>query len=191
MPTLQAVLFLSKGTSGWSEVYPLITAGYTAAKTVMEAGADLRQAMLTDDITIIGFRVSDYTIPGDSLAETLNLPGNYGIVPIPHEKSEPANVAIRIRADTADFLHRGVRYLHAPPDSIITAGFYTPDADFETAMDDYLAWLALNCAIKHQLTPSPGATYENLPIDEAVVDGVWTRNTGRPFGLHRGRRATP
>jgi hypothetical protein len=192
MARLIGILFCNQGSAGWSETYPLVPTGYVAASVIMDALVEIRLAMLCEDITVMGYRISDIDVAGDAYTDNSENAGQYGTAGAPpHPVSEPANVVLRIREDTADFLHHAIRYVHGMPDQVVTGGAYSPDAEFTTAMDDYLAWLATNAMIKHRTAVGPPVTYSFLAIESAITDRIWTRNTGRPFGLHRGRRVTP
>jgi hypothetical protein len=112
----------------------------------------------------------------------------------PPAEPDVATTVIKIRADTADHLHRGVRYLHGIPDRVVLGGVYNPDAAFSTAMTAYLALLVTSVDIKSRQIVAPGPppviVYTFHAIGECVVDGVWSRKVGRPFGLHRGKLRT-
>jgi hypothetical protein len=194
MARMQGIIFFAQGQQGWSEVYPLAATTYATAETAINDLVNARLDMLPVADSILGWRISDIDVKGDSKVELIEQQGSYDAAGTPPAEPDVATTVIKIRADTADHLHRGVRYLHGIPDRVVLGGVYNPDAAFSTAMTAYLALLVTSVDIKSRQIVAPGPppviVYTFHAIGECVVDGVWSRKVGRPFGLHRGKLRT-
>jgi hypothetical protein len=170
---------------GWSENYPLLATTSTLAIASVVALGLARKHMLCSDVAILGGKVSDPEVVGDTyLVGSISGTGDYGLGP-PILTSLTPNVCLQLKCNAGP-LKRSTRPMHGLPTDVIAGPYYAPTGDFTTALDDLITLLTTEVAISTK-TGGPPPTYTFTAIDAVVIGPVWTHKVGRPFGLHRGR----
>lgn len=189
MPNYIGILFGRSGDDGWSEVYPITAADYTSAALVLTAVRTARVDMMCPDASLIGDRLSDTDIKGDSFdtGTSYPIPGTFTATPAPTTFNPALAVRVKVSAGT---LRRGSRWVRAIPNNCVSStGVYVPTSAFATIMDAYLNELKSGTCIatrnKGAISP-PFFTFS--PVTATSVQGLEKRNIGRPFALPRGRR---
>lgn len=172
---------------GWSEVYPLQATTYAAGATALAALAALRLPMMCTDTHLVGSRLSDGDVRGDSYPT--------GIAPAPgtYITGTPASYlpeqTLRILQLNIP-LQRASRWIRAIPDDQYTVkGIYTPTGPYIALVDAYGAALETNVCIAKRIgtfPTTPAWAFTNV----SSYDGPFQdrRKYGRPFGLPHGRR---
>lgn len=182
------ILFFQAGATGWSEVYPMNVASYAAAATDLAGIATDRLALLVSDASLIGSRISDSDVKGDSYPTGI-VPtvGTFATTPTDGTYYEGIALQNKVFGSTTK---RSTRYLHALPKSQINSfGAYLPTAPFTTAYNTWVAKMIANVSIATKIkTAIVPPFYTFTPITAITEEGAVKRAIGRPFDLPRGRR---
>lgn len=182
-------LFFDYGRTGWSETYPLDVADYSDALVKLTSLLGHRLALAGPDVNLIGSRISDTDVKGDSFPTGFTIPSpgtwTYGA----GEGGFNSNYALRI-AIASGTVHRGSRWIRVIPSKQINdVGGFTPIAGYTTALNAFLADLVSHTSLAHKI---PGAVappfYVFNACTSAIVSTMQRRQVGRPFGEPRGRR---
>jgi hypothetical protein len=183
------ILFFQQADFGWSEVYPLIVSDYAGAATKLAQINTDRLAMLLSDVTLIGSRISDTDVKGDSYPTGLTVPTHGTYTAVAGEETFQPTYALRV-ALFAGTLKRGSRFVRCVPSGAITMqGFYTPEAAWDTALDTWLAYLIGNVSIATRIKGAVAPPFFTFTaITATAIRDMEKRACGRPFGLSRGRR---
>lgn len=183
-------LFINGGNFGWSEVYPMNVADYPTAVTNMTTTLTKRLALLVSDLAVVGMRISDSDVKGDSYPTGLTFPqvGTFAVAPA----DATYNADLAIRAEFVGALtQRSQRWIRGLPKSQVSnVGAYAPTGPFTTALTSYLAQVLSTCAAAHRIpgaVTAPFYTFTNYS-GYTLVGNLLSRKLGRPFGLSRGRR---
>lgn len=186
MAKMMGILFFERGESGWSESFGMTATDYTGARSDLTTLKNNRLALLCADVTCVGGRVSDLEIKGDSDSIFAGQTGSYVVAGV--ESSTP-NLVLQLRVE-AGTMKRSIRSLHCIPEDCVNGALYEPTAGFLAAFATWETFFmaATKLVTKNNLVVPP--TYTLSTITAVIPKELWTRKTGRPFGLHRGRRAT-
>ena len=174
---------------GWSEVYGFNVADYTAAVTALGNLANARQATLAPDCSIIGARISDSDVKGDSFPTGITFPSVGTYNPGGAMTTYNPQMALRFLWNAGP-TKRGSRFLRCiPKDSVSASGLFTPVAGFSTVLLTYLGLVESEVSMA---TKIPGAVappfYTFTAYTGFTEFNMEKRAIGRPFGLSRGRR---
>lgn len=187
MPNYFATAFINFDNVGWAEVYPLKLANTSALITQWNAIITARLPLLGTDAQIVGDRLSDSDVKGDSIPSGIVYPkpGTGGSVCFPQ-----FDIGLRIKVTDATFIHRGNRWYRGIPTADFTGGAFVPTTGFNTALAAFEvaltgSVLCIANKIKGAIAP-PFYNFIQVTQFFPPIDGK--KNTGRPFGLPRGRR---
>lgn len=187
MPVFQATLFLGDGqNSGFSESYFWTGPDYTAAAAATATMAAKRLAPLHMEYQLIGMRISDVAIFGDSYLPTIPA----SPFPIQGEASDalykrPNPAIAALHRMEAGPLHRGHKFLRGIPLQLIT-GEHLKDLTTIVGYSTWISELIANWQLAVTLHGTGTKVY--LPISRIIALGDVRRRPGRPFGAPRGRR---
>lgn len=188
MPIYQSTLFFQCANFGWSETYGQSVANPSDAVINLTSFSTLRLATMVSDCSLIGARVSDTAIKGDSYPTGLTFPtvGTFAVAPA-DETSARENV-VRVLFNSAPAI-RANRYFHGIPASQYTKTFYAPTTPWETAIVAFLSAIETHSGT---LTKIPGAVtppfYNFTAYTGYSTEGGDFKKVGRPFGQPLGRR---
>lgn len=187
MPRYMATMFINYANVGWSESYPMLETDAPTAVTEWGHIVTARLPLLGTDAEIVGDRISDTDIKGDSIpsGQVYPKPGTGGSVCFPQ-----FDIGLRIKVTESTFTHRGNRWYRGIPTVDFTGGVFTPTAGFNTALAAFQTALTTNhvCIASriHGAVAPPFYNYYLIGTFFPPVDD--SKKTGRPFGLARGRR---
>lgn len=188
MAIYQSTAFYACANFGWSETYGQSQANPDDAVINLTSFITLRLATMVNDCSLVGARVSDTAIKGDSYPTGLTFPtvGTFAVTPT-DETSARENV-VRVMFNAGPAL-RANRFFHGIPASQYTKTFYAPTTPWGTAFNAFLAALEAHSGtltkIKGAVTP-PFYTFNGyIGYD---IEGGDFKKVGRPFGQPRGRR---
>jgi len=171
--------------NGFSEVYHVEGADYSAAEVSALAMLALRLDMMASDVSLVFARLSDPTVKGDSriVAANYPLPGTY----VDADGVEPLDVALLVRTE-ATALHRGMREVRAIPEGLIKNQTFSTSVAFTAA---FTAWKNILLTGPWRLKVKVGVDLYDYLAYTAVDHNsrVSRRKAGRPFGLYRGRQS--
>lgn len=195
MTIMKHTIFFRQGDRGWSESYwrdnPSHAEGLTQALALMNQ----RLRLMPGDCEIHAIRVSQPGLPRDSLLERpLTVTGTIprGIYP-----ADPSTAVVNQATDAfvveliaaADRKNR--IYLRGIPDTLINSGVFVGDpawaARFNGPAPSFESLLVTNNWLVRVKSPVAGA-FLTQPISSIRGTILTSRKTGRPFGLHPGRR---
>lgn len=189
MPVYQLTYFFQTGNFGWSENYPCSVSDPVAAETNFVSIKNLRLPMMPPDTNLIGGRISDVNIKGDSYPTTTGFPqpGTYSVTGGLTAADRELCVRVMMNAGPSK---RGNRYLHGVPANQYTATKYAGTSDWVGLLGAFLSAILANSGT---LTKIPGATappyFTYTPYTGYTEESGDFRKVGRPFGQPRGRRA--
>ncbi len=183
------ILFFDWEGTGWSEVYPLQVADYTTALAVLTTTKNLRLAMMAPDINLIGARISDTDVKGDSFPTGFLFPTTGTYVPGAGEKTFATDYALRCGLYGGP-AKRSVRFVRGVSNLNIDGnGHYIPTAAWDATLDAWLNQLIASVSIATRIKGAVAPPYYAFtPILSASIQEMENRKVGRPFGLSRGRR---
>lgn len=189
MPVYIGTLFFKSGNYGWSENYGFSTPTAAAAAGNLGVIYLERLGMMVSDCSIIGGRVSDVDIKGDSYPVGLTFPAPGSFAVVPADKTAQSENCVRVLFNAGP-TKRGNRYVHGIPASQYTATFFTPTTPWLALLNAYITQLESICGT---LTKIHGAVtppfYDWTQYTGATDFGGDFKKVGRPFGQPRGRRA--
>jgi hypothetical protein len=180
--------FAPEGAPGWSETFIIQAPDYTTAAADLSAISTQRLATLAPDVSLIGSRLSDTDVKGDSFPTGIAVgPGTYN--PGGAMTSYNPDLALRVQF-FGGTLKRSNRFWHAiPKDSVNASGGYGPVAGFITAMNTLNNQVQISAGIG---TKIKGAVvppfYAFTAITAFQIKGLEKHAIGSPFGRRRGRR---
>jgi hypothetical protein len=190
---ITGILFFNKygfvPNAGWAEVYFFLKDTYADAVTALQAIRDARLPTLSGDCQLVGARVSNTDVKGDSepLTWTFPEPGTFATGTA--DPTAPPEIVLRALY-YAGTLKRGSRWVRCIPSSQIAAGgLYTPTGPYTTAVTAYWDAVRDNACLGTRI---PGAVappfYSLTSYTSYTPKGQDVRKIGRPFDLLRGRR---
>lgn len=186
MPRYFGILFGSQGKYGWSEVYPIVATDYNNCATILATIYGVRLPLMATDASLIGARISDTDVKGDSFPSGLTFPA-----PGTNLATVTYNPQLALRLlFSAGALHRGSRWLRAIPDTQVSAsGGYVPTAPWVILLGNYILALETSVSIATKIKGAVAPPfYTFTPITGSSLGGFERRSIGRPFGQPRGRR---
>lgn len=186
MPRFFGIVFYQQGRGGWSEVYPINAASYSAAFTLLDQANTLRLGLACADVFVAGNRISDTDVLRDSFVGTLTT--NQGQFSLAPNTSGPADETYRTLVQAGQ-LKRGTRHLHALPAGLFVNGTFTPSPSWTTQYNGWAANLVTNISLATKIRGAMAPPFYTFsPITATANRGNGDRKVGRPFGLPRGRR---
>lgn len=189
MATFQGVIFHEVGISGWTYAVYLNASDGPAALANLDSLNTAILKVLPVPVFAPAIRVSDVTVKGDGFVQVpTNVHGTLAAADASALYS--TDVAARVALRTIDGKHRVNHYLRGLRDSDVVN-----NADGSTSPNPIWAALADTIAmISAFKTITVNWQKRSIPPVTATLDvgGLApfcsTRRSGRPFGLHRGRR---
>lgn len=206
---MHGVLYLNFQNNGWSERYPLKSTDYPTARDVFKKLAKLRMAFVGTGVEMVWARVSFAANPRESS-------GIDGLPLLPHptvgDQNPPEDpfTAIHYRFETAQG-KSAVRLFRGIPDNVVAnykfngvapeplaAGQPIGDPDnpgtsLAYLQRSFLSYVIANCLHTRflgLLGEPPAPTWETGDYARAMFRNIRKRDTGRPFGITRGRAAS-
>lgn len=183
------ILFFQQKQSGWSEVYPLNTASYASAAAALASIATERLELALPDVILIGSRVSDTDVKGDSSPSGISVPALGTWTAVGSEATMQTDYALRLKVFAGTAL-RSSRFVRGIPfGNLSTDGSFSPEAGYLTKLNDYIAALITNASVGTRIKGAVAPPfYAFSPITSISVLDMERRQVGRPFGQPRGRR---
>lgn len=203
---MKAVLHVNHVSGGFMESYYLKTNNYPDALTAAETLCNYRRSFLATGTEIVWARVSFLGNP----RERQGL-GGLPLGPLPQSpQDDPVNSmqdALHYAFETATG-RWGNRLFRACPDTLIRDAKFTgimpeplnPALALSNPLDggasltrirqSFLRWLIINTQNIRVVAKGPPPDGEAQAWSRCLARKVTTRDTGRPFGLHRGRAAS-
>lgn len=186
-------LFFRQDDAGWSERYVTTATDYTGGTALLNQLLPIRLAMLPGSVRITYSRLSDLSVPGDSVVIVpADGGGNYGLLVGGHLKAEDPWDALLVNLRATPF-YRSRMFLRGLPDIADEEGtLFTPDTAWAGAFTSWASWIKGNCGMisYRGVVPDAGGFLHGIfnPITSVEWVRLTSRRVGRPFGLPVGRR---
>lgn len=181
-------LFFQSGRYGWSENYGFSTATPGQAATNLGVIFLQRIAMMVSDSIIIGGRLSDVDIKGDSypLNLTFPAPGTFAVAPA-DETAQSENCA-RVLFNAGSQI-RANRFVHGIPASQYTKTFFAPTSPWLALLTTWATGLLADVGALTKIRGATTAPFYTFTQYTGQTDmGGAFKKVGRPFDLPHGRR---
>lgn len=188
MPIYQLTFFFKAGEGGWSENYFCSAASGTAAATLFNSLRDMRLPLLSPDVSLVGGRISDVNVKGDSYPTTTAFP-TPGTYPTPAgATSAVGQNCIRVLFNAGPLI-RANRFFHGIPADQYAATKYTPTVAFKDALDSFTTFIGTGFGAKTKIPGAVAPPFYTLTSYSGWGDeGGDFKKIGRPFGAPVGRR---
>lgn len=193
MPRFFGKLFFSGrsfgtfGACGWSEVYGIDAANYSAAQGVLSPILTARLNLLAVDASFTYGVISDTDIKGDSYWSGITPPhlGTYVGVATTYNPE----VALRTKF-YAGASKRSARFIRCVPfDEAGPNGEYAPAGPWAANLATYLNLVQTTTEMFHRIAGAVAPPfYSDTPYTGYAIVNNERRAIGRPFGSPRGRR---
>jgi len=128
-------------TGGWSETLWSILAAGTPLRNRITNWAQRRSLLLGSTVSIIGYRLQEYTlngnrlIPGGTSAAALRYPG------FPGSTTDIPQMSIEVKSSATDKANSRKANLRGVIDGCVTGGEWNPNPAYDLAMTAYLSLL--------------------------------------------------
>lgn len=189
MPFFKCTAFFeSSQEEGWTEGYYYQGNDHTIALNAFNLMLTLYRLPLMDSRSSLRYlRVSDEAVLKDSKVQSFGgagIPG--GFVSVLPRLIGSERLLIDLEATP---VMRFARFLGAIPGEEVTGRNFTPDANYQSAINAWVLQLKAFWLQKHRTNPGKKpAMYSYVNTTDVRIVRMTTRRTGRPFGLVVGRR---